>query len=114
MKKLWWLLIPMAFWLWASWYGTRPVHAEGTKAYTVTQISNDPDTPIYKVTPSDAYVVRKTYNGTGGPVYEVWGSSDVVGPFTAEEMAKDVAYGLNSAHRQRLDEEEYRTNTNEK
>jgi hypothetical protein len=47
------------------------------------------------------YTVRPTYNGSGSQVYEVWGSSDVFGPFMAKDLADDVAFGLNSAHRQR-------------
>ena len=59
------------------------------------------------------YTVRPTYNGTGSQVYEVWGSSDVFGPFMAKDLADDVAYGLNNVHRERLDEEEYRGTTGE-
>jgi hypothetical protein len=86
-------------------WGVRPVHAmcihpgDCMKGY---EQSGDP------------YTVRPTYNGSGSQVYEVWGSSDVFGPFMAKDLADDVAYGLNNAHRERMDEEEYRQHTDEK
>lgn len=55
-----------------------------------------------------AYRVSQTYNGEGHPVYEIVGSSDTLGIFQAQGTALDMAWALNHAHQDRLDEEEYR------